>query len=63
MLPRGKELPVPDVLSITVESLGSEAQFLKTMALGRPAPEAAAILRAAAKVTRLGETLERMIRN
>ena len=59
MQPRNRELAVPDLLTITIESLGSEAQYLKVMALGRSAREADLIMRAAEKITKLGDSLGR----
>jgi hypothetical protein len=55
-----KEMPVPEVLEMAIDSLNSEAAYLRVMSLGRPEPELATLNQAAEKITLLSKRLERL---
>lgn len=60
MIEQPRELPLPELFDLTREGLVSEAQYLRVMSLGRPKQEATVILRVAAKISKLSDSLEQL---
>jgi hypothetical protein len=60
--PLRKEMALPELLSVTVESLNSDAAYLRIMSLGRSEQEMILLNRLAAKIDKLGVRLGRMLR-
>jgi hypothetical protein len=55
-----KEMPVPELLGMAIDSLNGEAAYLRVMSLGRPESELATLNRAAEKIAVLSRKLERL---
>jgi hypothetical protein len=55
-----KELPVPEILAMSIDTLNREAAFLRVISLGRPKSELTTLNHAAEKITRLEKRLERL---
>jgi hypothetical protein len=56
-----KEMPVPELLEMAIESLNGEAAYLRVMSLGRPESELIALNRAAEKISTLGASLRKFV--
>jgi hypothetical protein len=61
MTPR--EMPLPELLEMAIDSLNGEAAYLRVMSLGRPEPELATLNRAASKIALLSKKLEGLKKN
>ena len=61
MTTRGKELALPELLEITIESLNGDAAYLRVMSLGRSEREMITLHRAAEKISKLGTSLGRLV--
>lgn len=59
MTPR--EMPLPEVLEMAIDSLNGEADYLRVMSLGRPESELVALNRAAEKISKLGSSLRKFV--
>jgi hypothetical protein len=46
-----KELPLPELLEVAIDSLNGEAAYLRVMSLGRPETELIILNRAAQKIS------------
>lgn len=62
MMPARKELALPDLLEMTIESLNSDAAYLRVMSLGRSQSDVIVLHRAAEKLSKLGSSLGRQLR-
>ena len=56
-----KELPLPELLEMAIDSLDGEAAYLRVMSLGRPERELVTLNRAAEKISRLGSSLRKFV--
>jgi hypothetical protein len=56
-MPQKKELALGELLAITADSLSQDAAYLRVMSLGRPENEVITLIRAADKISRLGDRL------
>lgn len=60
---RKREIPLPELLEITIENLSESAAYLRVMSLGRSESEMIALHRAAEKISKLGNSLGRLVRD
>ncbi|HXM10414.1 MAG TPA: hypothetical protein VN946_10745 [Terriglobales bacterium] len=56
-----REMPLPELLEMAIDSLNGEAAYLRVMSLGRPEPELIALNRAAEKISKLGSSLQKLV--
>lgn len=55
-----REMPLPELLEMAIDSLNGEAAYLRVMSLGRPEGELATLNRAAENIALLSKKLERL---